>query len=197
MSGRVEQSGPAALPIADAQAVSGPAEAEAEADAEALRHTQLAFVFALSLTGGADEARDIAQEAMLRLLGHAAALRDRTDVRPWLLTTVRNLVRDRWRRARRRPSDSIDAAPVIHALRAPGPDPEQAFARRQAQERIWRALSGLPADKREILVLRDFHDLSYAAIAAVLGIPAGTVMSRLHAARAALRAGLQRSRGHA
>ena len=56
---------------------------------------------------------------------------------------------------------------------------------------MWTAVSALSRAHREILVLRDFHDLAYAEIAEVLGIPLGTVMSRLHAARGALRAGLE------
>jgi RNA polymerase sigma-70 factor (ECF subfamily) len=58
-------------------------------------------------------------------------------------------------------------------------------------------LAKLPADKREIIVLRDFHDLEYNDIAHVLGIPIGTVMSRLHGARRQLRARLEAGGRHA
>jgi len=191
-------------PWAEGRSVTAPAPPRGEAsnaglnrDREATAFAHMAFVLALSLTGQREEARDVAQDAMVRLFGNAATLRDHSDVRPWLLTTVRNLVRDRWRRGRLRPTDSIDAVGVVDELRAPADDPEQALTRRRAQERVWRALSSLSAEKREILVLRDFHDLPYAEIATVLGIPTGTVMSRLHAARTALGAALQRSTGHA
>jgi RNA polymerase sigma-70 factor (ECF subfamily) len=163
----------------------------------ASRYGQMAFLLALHLTGRREDARDIAQEAMLRFFAHQATLHNREDARPWLLTTVRNLARDLWRRQRVRPTDSIDAATFVRELRAPDAGPEETLQRRQAQERVWRAMAALPSEKREILVLRDFHDLSYADIARVLSIPAGTVMSRLHAARTALRTLLSGRTTHA
>ena len=64
------------------------------------------------------------------------------------------------------------------------------------RERVWRALATLPTEKREIIVLRDFHDLAYREIAQVLAIPIGTVMSRLHGARRLLRARLEEGGRH-
>lgn len=80
-------------------------------------------------------------------------------------------------------------------LAATTPDPEQALGRRERARGVWRAIGALSADHREILVLRDFHDLAYAEIASVLDIPIGTVMSRLHAARSSLRAELKKDEG--
>jgi RNA polymerase sigma-70 factor (ECF subfamily) len=150
----------------------------------------MAFVLALHLTGRREDALDIAQESMLRFFRHEATLRNHLDPRPWLLTTVRNLTRDLWRRRRVRPTDSIDGGALVNELRAPDASAQEVLERREGQARVWRAIASLPVEKREILVLRDFQDLSYADIARVLGIPAGTVMSRLHAARSALRAAL-------
>ena len=61
--------------------------------------------------------------------------------------------------------------------------------------RVWSAIGGLSRSHREILVLRDFHDLTYAEIAGTLDIPLGTVMSRLHGARSTLRARLEADGG--
>ena len=70
---------------------------------------------------------------------------------------------------------------------SPRPGPELHTQRRQLQRQIWEALGNLSDPHREILILRDYQDLAYAEIATVLGIPKGTVMSRLHAARRRLR----------
>ena len=151
-----------------------------------------AYVLALQLVGNRDDALDIAQDAMLRLFQHLGRVAPERPVRPWLFAIVRNRARDLWRSRAARPNESLDARPDLaaHLTTAAG-DPEQQAARRQQARRIWTVIGALSDAHREILVLRDFHDLAYAEIAEVLGIPAGTVMSRLHAARAALRTGLE------
>ena len=151
-----------------------------------------AYVLALQLVGNRDDALDIAQDALLRLFQHLGRVAPERPVRPWLFAIVRNRARDLWRSRAARPSESLDARPDVAAhLTATAGDPEQQAARRQRARRVWAAIGALSHAHREIVVLRDFHDLAYAEIAEVLGIPAGTVMSRLHAARAALRAGLE------
>jgi RNA polymerase sigma-70 factor (ECF subfamily) len=184
-----DTTGSAQSPAADAPDAAGASLDPREAVAE--RYGRIAYVLALHMTGRPEDARDIAQEAMLRLFRHASGLRDRENPRAWLLTTVRNLTRDLWRRQRVRSDGAIDPETIAGELLAGGSGPEETFERREVRARVWRAIALLPGGKREILVLRDFHDLSYAEIARVLGIPAGTVMSRLHAARTALRAALK------
>ena len=151
-----------------------------------------AFVLALQLVGNRDDALDIAQDALLRLFQHLGRVAPDRPVRPWLFAIVRNRARDLWRSRAARPNESLDARPdVAEHIAAPAGDPEQQAALRQRARRIWSAIATLSHAHREMLVLRDFHDLSYAEIAQVLAIPIGTVMSRLHAARAALRAALE------
>ena len=155
-----------------------------------------AYVLALQLVGNRDDALDIAQDALLRLFQHLRRVAPDRPVRPWLFAIVRNRARDLWRSRAARPSESLDARPDLAAhLTAPAGNPEQQTARRQQARRIWTVIGALSDAHREILVLRDFHDLAYAEIAQVLGIPIGTVMSRLHAARAALRNGLETEGG--
>jgi len=87
----------------------------------------------------------------------------------------------------------------VAALREPddpGSRADDALDRRELAQRVWRAIAELDGDKREILVLRDFHDLSYAELARVLDIPQGTVMSRLHGARRQLRERLELGQSH-
>jgi RNA polymerase sigma-70 factor (ECF subfamily) len=144
-----------------------------------------AFLFALHLTRQREEAADVAQDAMLRFF---AAL-DRFDagrpVRPWLFRIVRNLIRDRARRMRVRRTVSLEGAQgdlVVDPV-APDLNPESAAERLQLQRLVWRCVDGLTPEHREVLVLRDYHGLTYDEIAEVLEIPRGTVMSRLHRAR--------------
>ena len=81
----------------------------------------------------------------------------------------------------------VEAGELPRQIADDRPGPEESTRRAELRRRVWRAVSELAPAKREIVVLRDFHDLAYAEIANVLGIPIGTVMSRLHAARKALR----------
>lgn len=152
-----------------------------------------AFLFALQLTGNREEARDVAQDAMVRFFGALARFDASRPVRPWLMRIVRNLVRDRRRRSRVRRTETLATTEGALLLEPadPGPDPEQDAARRQMQRLLWSALHQLSDQHREIVALRDYLDLSYDEIATALDIPRGTVMSRLHRARAQLRAAVQ------
>ena len=116
--------------------------------------------------------------------------------RPMVFTSIlRNRARDMWRRRAARPNESLDARPDLSAhLAARAGDPEQETVRRQLARRVWSAIGGMSRSHREILVLRDSHDLTYAEIAR-MDIPLGTVMSRLHAGRSALHARLEADGG--
>lgn len=161
----------------------------AAGDELARRCRRPAYLLALQLLRDPDDALDIAQDALLRVFTHLDRFEPGRAVQPWLATIVRNRARDLLRRRRRRPVEPLDddggetRREVVD--RAPGP--EAAAAERQLQARVWRALGELAEPHREILVLRDYQDLSYDEIAHVLGVPLGTVMSRLHRARRALR----------
>jgi RNA polymerase sigma-70 factor (ECF subfamily) len=158
----------------------------------ARRYRGQAYVLALQLLGNPDDALDVAQDAMLRFFARLDRIAPGRPIRPWLLAIVRNQVRDLWRRRRVRRAESLDGSAdgLAAQLVDTGPDPEQAASCRELRRRVWRAMSALSVDHREIVVLRDFHGLSYDEIARVLQIKGGTVMSRLHAARQKLRAQL-------
>jgi RNA polymerase sigma-70 factor (ECF subfamily) len=177
----------------DAELVARASEGATDArDELARRYRGPAYVLALQLLGNRDDALDVAQDAMLKLFSGLHRIRPGGPVRPWLLTIVRNLARDLWRRRRVRRAEPIDASADGLALELvdTSPTPEVSAERVELRRRVWRALARLSADHREIIVLRDFHDLSYGEIAGALEIKLGTVMSRLHAARRKLRAGL-------
>ena len=151
-----------------------------------------AYVLALQIVGNRDDALDIAQDAMLRLFAHLDRVAPDRPVRPWLFAIVRNRARDLWRSRAARPGESLDARPDLAAhLASRSHDPEQDTAQNERARRVWAAIGELSPPHREILVLRDFHDLAYGEIAEVLGVPVGTVMSRLHRARSALRARME------
>jgi RNA polymerase sigma-70 factor (ECF subfamily) len=150
------------------------------------------------MLGNRDDAMDVTQDAMLRFFSTLKSFDATRRVQPWLFTIVRNQVRDLWRQRQRRPADAAgESDALVGQLAAPQPSPEADLHRRELRQRVWRALATLSVDKREIIVLRDFHDLSYSDIAQVLDIPIGTVMSRLHGARRQLRARLEEGGRHA
>jgi len=179
---------PAALGSIDTelvvQARSGVAEAREEL---ARRYREPAYLLGLQLTGNREDALDVAQDALLRFFATLDRFQEERPVRPYLLRIVRNRVMDLWRRRRIRRTESLDAGELPRQIADERPGPEAMSRRAELRRRVWGAVSELVPAKREILVLRDYHDLAYAEIAKVLGIPIGTVMSRLHAARKALR----------
>lgn len=85
---------------------------------------------------------------------------------------------------------TLDGPDVVELV-DPAGNAEIEVQRQELRRRVWRALASLPEKHREILVLRDYQDLAYAEIARVLGVALGTVMSRLHRARRALRERLE------
>jgi RNA polymerase sigma-70 factor (ECF subfamily) len=157
-----------------------------------LPHLDAVYGFARWLTRDPLVAQDVAQEAMLRALRYVHAFRG-GEPRPWLLGIVRNVWTDL--RAKSGPNDRpLDD---VGDRAAEGPDPEESALAGDRRRHVAAALAALPVDSREILVLREIEDLSYKEIGQVLGLPIGTVMSRLARAReklaAELRARLGRS----
>ena len=169
----------------------------AAANELANRFTKPAYLVALQLLGNPEDARDAAQNALMRFFARLDRLEPGRPIRPWLFTIVRNAARDLARRRSVRRSDSLDEAREEFGAQVidTSADPEADRRRHELRRDIWRALGRLTPKEREILVLRDYQDLSYAEIAAVLSVPVGTVMSRLHRARRSLRALLEADYG--
>ncbi len=139
-----------------------------------------AQALALQILGNAEDAADAVHDSIATALGRPSAYDpSRGPLKPWFLRLVRNRCIDLLRR-RRPESDTVDE------LVEPSPGPERAVAEEQRDLLLKRALASLTSDQRQIVILRDYMDLSYAEIANVLDIPPGTVMSRLHRARLAL-----------
>jgi RNA polymerase sigma factor (sigma-70 family) len=151
-----------------------------------LPHLDAAYGYARWLTRDAVEAQDLAQEAMLRALRYFHAFRGE-EARPWLLRIVRNT----WIDLGTRKGAEKVSLEAIEERAADGPDPEQSALAGDRRRQVVAALAALPAEAREVLVLREVEDLSYKHIAAVLDLPIGTVMSRLARAREKLAAELR------
>ncbi len=148
-----------------------------------------AYNVARWLTRNDHDADDVVQEAFLRAYRFFPSFRG-GDPRPWLLAIVRNTCWT-WLRANRSREAPVDLdgadEPVETAASA-----EEDLLRRADGARLTRALEELPAEFREVVVLREIEDLSYREIAEVAGIPVGTVMSRLARARRRLQIALAR-----
>ena len=159
------------------------------ADALARRCRRPAYLLALQLLRDPDDALDVAQDALLRLFTTLHRVEPGRPIRPWLSAIVRNRARDLMRRRKvRRAAPLVSDDPETGVeLIDHSPGPADHAERAELKARIWRALGTLSEGQREILVLRAFQDLKYDGIAAVLRLPIGTVMSRLHRARKALR----------
>jgi RNA polymerase sigma-70 factor (ECF subfamily) len=136
------------------------------------------------LLGNYDEALDASQEAFVRAWRHIRRFNPASPFYPWYRAILRNVCISRLRHRRRRKSVELGDG---HADPREDHDPVLLAQRSERRDRLWRAIRRLPEPFREIIVMNHFEHLSYKEIAEALGIPIGTVMSRLHNARGALR----------
>ncbi|MDX1499368.1 MAG: sigma-70 family RNA polymerase sigma factor [Woeseiaceae bacterium] len=144
-----------------------------------------AHALAIQILGNSEDAADAVHDAFAVVLAKPGAYDARKGpLRPWFLKVVRNRCLDMLRRRRA-------TGPDPDELAAGTASPEQAAGEAERSAAITLALGTLPAERREIVILRDYLDLSYAEIAEVLGVAPGTVMSRLHRARLALKEALK------
>ena len=154
-----------------------------------LPHLDAAYTLAFWLTRNEDQAQDAVQEAFLRALRFFGSFRGE-DGRPWLLKIVRNACYELLERERAAGApEELDEQVHAPDSAAPGAvlvfpvNPEAAAIERAGRELVHGCLRTLPPDYREALILRELHGCSYKEIAAMCGVPIGTVMSRLSRAR--------------
>jgi RNA polymerase sigma-70 factor, ECF subfamily len=146
-----------------------------------LPHLGAAYNLARWLARDGAQAEDLVQTACLRALRFFDGC-EGSNPRAWLLAIVRNAFYSS-RERRRADDDAASFDEEIHTGDRSGPDPEAALLRRADAALLRQAIGALPAAFREVIVLREIEGLSYKEIAAVAGIPIGTVMSRLARAR--------------
>jgi len=147
-----------------------------------LPYLNSAYNLARWLTRNEHDAEDIVQEAFLRALRSFDTFTVGRDARAWLLTIVRNSCRT-WHRQNRSHETTVEWDVDSQPTSATWSDPEAMLIKNADSHLIGQAMEQLPIEYREILVLRELEELSYKEIAQIVGVPLGTVMSRLSRAR--------------
>lgn len=149
------------------------------------------YRFLARFTGNAAAAEDLMQETFLQVHQSAEKFDQSRRLRPWLFTIAANKARDYLRSQRRRTEVSLDAdvgnngeESVTFAEIFRGNDalPEEVIGRAEQQELVRRAVQELPPALRQVLLLGYFQQLPYKEIAEIVGVPVGTIKSRLHTA---------------
>jgi RNA polymerase sigma-70 factor (ECF subfamily) len=159
---------------------------------DALALADQVYRVARHLVGSREEAEDLMQEAYARAFRSWRSFRPGTNLRAWLLRILTNLNIDRGRRLQRTPGlEPLEEGDyfLYNRLEESTPDAsdEERVVERLSQDSVVSALSAVPHDFRDVVVLVDIGDFSYADAAQILDIPIGTVMSRLHRGRRVLK----------
>ncbi|ANI51899.1 RNA polymerase sigma factor [Pseudomonas sp. DR 5-09] len=151
------------------------------------RHRQSLYRFLLGLSGKPELADEVFQVTWLSLIRSASQPQGRATFRTWLFQIARNRLIDHWRKhgARQPLHDSYDEQ--FHAVSDDASDPEQLLNLSRDSQRLESALQSLPADQREVFLLRAHGDLDLAQIASLTETPLETVKSRLRYAQQKLR----------
>ena len=148
------------------------------------RHQRPLFAYLLGLCRDRGVAEEIMQDTLLAVWRSAGSFGDRASVRSWLYGVARRQAHNTLRR-RALPVASAAALDLLHS---PEPEPEDAALNAAARDELAAAIDRLAAIHREVLVLTFAEGLSYPELAQALGIPLGTIKSRLSNAKSALRA---------
>lgn len=147
-------------------------------------HGRFMYSVAYRLTGNEADAEDVVQESLLRVKRGLVTYRP-VSLHGWLARIVTNVFLDETRRRRRRPQTALPDDP--DRVIAGGPAADEALAMQQLPDHIQEALADLAEDFRTAVVLCDVVGLSYREIAEYVGVPVGTVRSRVHRGRSRLR----------
>lgn len=150
-----------------------------------------ALRIALGMLGDADDARDAVQDAFVKAYQSLTRYDEGRPFAPWFFRILRNRCHD----ALRSRKPKVELSVLDRSREALAADdsanPETAHERAVARERLWRALGAIADEHREVLVLKELEGFRYAEIAEILGVPEGTVASRLYHARKALKDALR------
>jgi len=154
------------------------------------RYQRELYHFLVRFLGNRAAAEDVFQETFLQVHQSAEAFDLQRRFKPWLFTIAANKARDLIRSQARRPTNPLQASisgdeeggEFIDLMKAGGETPDEPMARQEMQHKVQQVVATMPDHLREILVLSYFNTFPYRQIADILGIPLGTVKSRLHAA---------------
>ena len=180
-------------PSTEARRIAAEARDRVRFEEEALALADQIYRVARRLVGSREEAEDLVQETYARAFRSWRSFTPGTNMRAWLFRILTNLNLDRGRRIQRTPdmqpleeSDYYLANKLASAAGEEVLDQEHVVDR-LSQDSVVKALSGIPPQFRDVVVLVDIGDFSYADAAQILDVPIGTVMSRLHRGRRALK----------
>ncbi|MGD0482031.1 MAG: sigma-70 family RNA polymerase sigma factor [Terracidiphilus sp.] len=170
-------------------------------------HQRRVYGLCYRFTGNATDAEDLTQDVFLKIYSNLGSFDSTRGSLPvWITTMTRNLLVDNYRRTRnQRATGSLDEGwdqteelrphlSVADRLADTGPSPHESAARQELKKMVQKALMKVSVELREAVILRDLQDLDYKEIAQVLGIPEGTVKSRISRGRAELARLLERSK---
>jgi RNA polymerase sigma-70 factor (ECF subfamily) len=147
------------------------------------------YGYAMVLSRDRTEAEDLVQETCFRAVKAIESLQPGSNAKSWLFTILRNIWLNQVRQRRTAPRMlelDVDESTLGMAVEA-SKDPYALYVSKVERDQVRRAIQQLPDEFREIIVLREYEELSYQEIATLLDCPAGTVMSRLGRARSKLR----------
>jgi len=160
-------------------------------------HERLVFNLAARLLGDLEEARDVSQEVFLQVFRTLGRFQGRSTFKTWIYRIAVNQCHNRrrwWRRRRRDQLVSLDIlGPADEARLCTGRGPEQDYESAERSRDVQRALQALPFAQRTVLLLREVEGLTCEQVAQAVGVPVGTVKSRLSRARETLRRELERA----
>lgn len=168
------------------------ADRRARFDAEAMEQLDALYSFALKLTRAKDDAEDLVSDTLLRAFQRWEQYRLGTNIRAWLFTILYHAFVSRKRRIDARevqPLEDEDGREVFEPVGEA--DPEGTFYDSFVDQEIVNAIHALPEEYRAAVVMSDVHGLRYGEIAKVLGVPEGTIKSRLFRGRRLLQAQLR------
>ncbi|HTF70760.1 MAG TPA: sigma-70 family RNA polymerase sigma factor [Edaphobacter sp.] len=160
-----------------------------QADARGVEYLDGLYSYALVLTRNHAEAEDLVQETYVRAMQAMGRLRAGSNMKGWLCTILRNVWFNQLRKRRNGPQivETEVGDDVANSIVEPSKDSYDLYVSKMEAEQVRAAIQELPVEFREIILLREYEDLSYLEIASILDCPVGTVMSRLGRARAKLR----------
>jgi RNA polymerase sigma-70 factor (ECF subfamily) len=183
-----------AEPEANSRKIAEEARDRVRFEEEVLELSDQVYRVARRLVPTREEAEDLVQDTYARAFRSWRSYTPGTNLRAWLMRILTNLNIDRGRREQRspdmRPMEEGDYFLYNRLEEAGGGDGEERIVERLSQEGVVQALSAVPHDFRDVIVLVDIGDFSYAEAAQILDVPIGTVMSRLHRGRRILKSEL-------
>jgi len=158
-----------------------------------IQYEKLIYNISYRIMGNAEDAKDISQEAIIKIYKNIKNCENIEHMRAWVSKITHNCCMDELRRRKRKITDSLDAAidsddgEYARQITDPSGDPEEELLRKEINKHIQDGLDMLSGDRRALIVLRDIQGLSYEEISEITQTPLGTVKSRISRGRETLK----------